>query len=54
MFEKFDDKSQKVLLNAKKEMQELNHEYVGTEHVILSILNSDSSINQLLNIYRIN
>ena len=54
MFGKFDDKSQKVLLNAKKEMQELNHEYVGTEHVILSILNSDSSINKLLNKYRIN
>ena len=38
MFQKFDEEAQKVLKIAKKEMQELKHEYVGTEHLMLGIL----------------
>ena len=33
----------------KKEMQDLKHPYVGTEHLLLSILNSDSSVASRLN-----
>ena len=32
MFSKFDEDSQKVLLMAKKEMMDLKHPYVGSEH----------------------
>ena len=38
MFYKFDADAQKVLIMAKKEMQELKHPYVGTEHLLLAIL----------------
>ncbi len=38
MFSKFDDEAKKVLENMKKEMQELHHPYIGSEHLFLSIL----------------
>lgn len=49
MFQKFDEESKKVLLCAKKEMQELKHEYIGTEHVMLAML-KNKKISDLLNI----
>ena len=48
MFSKFDETSQRVLIIAKKEMMELNHPYVGTEHLVLSILKDDNSISKKL------
>jgi len=48
MFSKFDEASQRVLIIAKKEMMELNHPYVGTEHLVLSILKDDNSISKKL------
>lgn len=54
MFSKFDEDSQKVLLMAKKEMVDLKHPYVGSEHLLLAILhNFDLSITQLLSEYKI-
>jgi len=38
MFSKFDEEAKKVLVNMKKEMFELRHPYIGTEHLFLSIL----------------
>ena len=38
MLSKFSEEAQKVLINAKKEMQELKHPYVGSEHLFLSLL----------------
>ena len=38
MFQKFDEELQKILKKAKLEMQELKHPFVGTEHLMLSIL----------------
>ena len=50
MIGNFNEEAQNVLINAKKEMLELGHPYIGTEHLLLSILNSDSSIaNRLIN-----
>lgn len=45
MFSKFSEDAQKILMNSKKEMQELKHPYVGSEHLFLSLLkiNNDSS-----------
>lgn len=48
MFSKFDEESQKVLVGAKKEMMDLNHPYVGTEHLVLSILKEKNSISKKL------
>lgn len=39
MFSKFNEDAQKVLMDAKKEMQKLKHQYVGSEHLLLAILN---------------
>ena len=38
MFSKFSEEAQKILLNAKKEMTNLKHPYVGSEHLLLAIL----------------
>ncbi len=38
MFSRFSEEAQKVLLLAKKEMMELKHPYVGSEHLFLAIL----------------
>ena len=45
--------AQNILLNAKKEMNELGHPYIGTEHLLLSILKSDSDIANRLNSYNL-
>lgn len=44
MFSRFSEEAQKVLLNAKKEMQEMKHPYVGTEHLLLSLLSVQKDI----------
>ncbi len=38
MFSKFSEEAQKALILARKEMQELHHPYVGSEHLLLAIL----------------
>lgn len=43
MFSKFSEDARKVLINARKEMSELKHPYVGSEHLLLAILNSKNS-----------
>lgn len=54
MFSKFDEDAQKVLLMAKKEMMDLKHPYVGSEHLLLSILHHpEFSVTKLLNEYQI-
>ena len=50
MFSKFSEEAQKVLLNAKKEMSDLKHPYVGSEHLLLAILsNNNLEVTQRLN-----
>ena len=49
MIGNFNEEVQNVLINAKKEMIELGHPYIGTEHLLLSILNSDSTVCNKLN-----
>lgn len=50
----FDEDSQKVLINAKKEMLELKHPYVGSEHLLLAILKLNTlDITKKLNEYHI-
>ena len=54
MFTKFDEESRKILLSAKKEMKDLKHDYIGSEHVILAILKNNNSVSKLLNRYNVN
>ncbi len=51
MFNNFDIRSCKILKGAEREMMALNHPYVGSEHLILSILNSNDEINKILKKY---
>lgn len=54
MIGNFNEEAQTVLINAKKEMLELGHPYIGTEHLLLSILNSDSNVCNRLGNYNLN
>lgn len=49
----FDEASQKIILQAKKEMFDLKHPYVGSEHLFLAILHSDLSVTKVLKSYGI-
>lgn len=48
MFSKFDEESQRVMINAKKEMQSLKHPYVGSEHLMLAILKDSNDVSSKL------
>lgn len=54
MFIKFNEEAQKILKKAKIEMKKLKHPFVGSEHLILGILNSNNNISSKLNEYGIN
>ena len=55
MFSKFSEDAQKALLLARKEMMDLNHPYVGSEHLLLAILyNKNLLLTKRLNSYNIN
>ena len=48
MFGNFEEEARKVLVNAKKEMYELNHPYVSSEHLLLAILKGNNEISEKL------
>lgn len=49
MFSRFSEEAQKVLLMTKREMQDLKHPYVGSEHLLLAILhNKDLELTDFL------
>lgn len=43
MFSKFDEEAKKVLVNMQKEMVSLKHPYIGSEHLLLSLLKYGNS-----------
>ena len=54
MFSRFTEEAQKILIMSKKEMQELKHPYVSSEHLLLSILHySRSDFLSFLNTYQL-
>ena len=54
MFSKFTEEARKVLVSAKKEMSDLKHPYVGSEHLLLAILkNKNSDIAKKLKEYNL-
>lgn len=51
MFGNFDEEARSVLVRAKEEMYNLNHPYVSSEHLLLSILKGDNDISSRLKEY---
>ena len=53
MISNFNEETQEILNKAKIEMLELKHPYVGTEHLVLSILHSKNEISEKLKNYNL-
>lgn len=53
MFNNFSEEARKVLVGAKVEMRELKHPYVGSEHLLLSILKNNNEISRKLKQYNL-
>ena len=44
MFDRFTDRARKVMGLARQEAQRLNHEYIGTEHILLGLVQEESGV----------
>ena len=53
MFSNFEFEAQNILVKAKIEMNELKHPYIGTEHLVLSILKNDNVVSDKLKKYNL-
>ena len=53
MFGNFTEEARKILVQAKIEMKELKHPYVGSEHLLLAILHDQNRITERLKEYHL-
>lgn len=53
MFGNFTEEARKILVNAKLEMFNLKHPYVGSEHLLLAILKSENNVSKKLKKYNL-
>ena len=44
MFERFTDRARKVMALANQEAQRFNHDYIGTEHILLGLVKEGSGV----------
>ncbi len=44
MFERFTDRARRVLLLAQEEAKMLNHNYIGTEHILLGLISTRARV----------
>src|SRR5262249_13341498 len=44
MYERFTDRARKVMQLANQEAQRFNHEYIGTEHILLALVKEGSGV----------
>ena len=44
MHERFTDRARKVMQLANQEAQRFNHEYIGTEHILIALPTDDANI----------
>ena len=44
MYEQFTERARKVMKLANQEAQRLNHEYIGTEHILLGLVKEGSGV----------
>ncbi|MEU0490358.1 Clp protease N-terminal domain-containing protein [Nocardiopsis sp. NPDC006139] len=43
-FERFTDRARRVVVQSQEEARDLNHDYIGTEHLLLGLLREDAGI----------
>lgn len=48
MYNNFTEEARKILMSAKEEMKKLKHPYVGSEHLLLSILRDNNEVSNKL------
>ncbi len=53
MFGDYEEEARKVLVDAKKEMQQLNHPYISSEHLLLALMKNDKEISKKLKKYEV-
>ena len=53
MYSNFTEEARKVLIGAKEEMLKLRHPYVGSEHLLLSILKDNNDVSKKLKEYNL-
>ncbi|MCH2581335.1 MAG: NDP-hexose 4-ketoreductase, partial [Planctomycetes bacterium] len=44
MFDRFTDRARKVMALARKEAQRFNHDFIGTEHILLGLIQEGSGV----------
>ncbi|MBU4557440.1 MAG: NDP-hexose 4-ketoreductase, partial [Actinobacteria bacterium] len=44
MFERFDDRARRVVVLAQEEARMLNHNYIGTEHILLGLIHEGDGV----------
>ncbi|NRA39610.1 MAG: AAA family ATPase, partial [Planctomycetes bacterium] len=44
MFDKFTDRARKIIALAQKEAERFNHDYIGTEHILLGLVKEGSGV----------
>ena len=44
MFDRFTDRAKKVMNFARQEAQRFNHEYLGTEHILLGLIKEGDGV----------
>ena len=44
MFERFTDRARRVVVLARQEARQLNHDHVGTEHILLGLLREGEGV----------
>jgi len=53
MFANFTEEARKILVLAKKEMYELKHPYIGSEHLLLAMLKGNNNVSKKLEEYNL-
>src|SRR5687768_17021121 len=47
MFDRFTDRARKVMGLARQEAQRFNHDYIGTEHILLGLVQEGSGVAEI-------
>ena len=53
MISNFNEEAKEILVNAKIEMLELCHPYIGTEHMVLALLHTKNELSEKLAKYNL-
>lgn len=48
MFERFTDRARRLIVNAQEHSRSLSHNFIGSEHILLALITTESSISKLI------